>query len=95
MTTYVIARITVTDPERYQRYLAPFREILSQYNGEILAAGSPEVLEGEESHQRLAMVSFPTGEDARRWYHSPEYQKICEDRLASSQAVLVLLEGAP
>lgn len=94
MPAYVIARITVTDAEPYQRYLGAFRDVLagSGSGGEIVAVGAPEVLEGAEPHAKVAMIRFPSADAARAWYHSAEYQKISEDRRAGATVDMVLVE---
>lgn len=94
MAGYVIARITVTDPEPYQRYLGAFRDVLagSGTGAEIVGVGAPEVLEGAEPHSKVAMIRFPTADAARAWYHSAEYQKISEDRRLGADVDMILLE---
>jgi uncharacterized protein (DUF1330 family) len=38
MSAYIIALIKIHDREEYNKYQEGFREIFSQYNGELLAA---------------------------------------------------------
>lgn len=96
MPAYVIARLTVSDPERYQRYASRFREVITPYEGRILASSNaPETLEGDEPHSRVVLLGFPTADVAREWYHSPEYQEITTDRHAASDGVIVVLDGPP
>ncbi|MGH8997967.1 MAG: DUF1330 domain-containing protein [Acidimicrobiia bacterium] len=93
VAAYVIARITVTNPEPYQRYMGAFRDVLSRHDGKVVAVGVPEVLEGSEPHERIAMIRFADADGARRWYRSPEYQQISEDRRAGADVVIVLLDA--
>lgn len=96
MPAYVIARLTVSDPESYQRYARRFREVVAPFEGRVLAlSDAPEVLEGDEPHSRVVLLTFPSAPAARGWYHSPAYQEISADRKAASDGVVLVLDGPP
>jgi uncharacterized protein (DUF1330 family) len=66
VTVYIVARITIHDRERCDRYAAAFMPVLIQYGGRLLAADeAPVPLEGpwpgKAQHHRL-----PDVEAARR-----------------------------
>lgn len=47
MTAYVLAQITIHDPERYARYQAEFMPVLLKYAGVLLVADDqPQLLQG-------------------------------------------------
>jgi uncharacterized protein (DUF1330 family) len=94
MTTYLVARIAIHDHEPYARYAAGFMPVLKQYGGRLLVSEeNPEPLEGEWDGRKLVLLAFENREAALRWSNSPEYQEIAKDRLAGSDAIVVLTEG--
>ncbi|PYR80601.1 MAG: DUF1330 domain-containing protein [Acidobacteria bacterium] len=42
---------------------------------------------------RVAVLEFPTMEQARAWYHSPEYAPLIPIRMKAAKSRLTLLEG--
>ncbi|MFL5295133.1 MAG: DUF1330 domain-containing protein [Phenylobacterium sp.] len=94
MTAYVLAQLTMRDRARYDRYAAAFLPTLKPYGGRLLAADeAPEVLEGEWRRDKLVLIAFPDAAAARAWVASPAYQAITPDRLAGSEAVVLLARG--
>lgn len=57
--------------------------------------GAIEVLDGDFVPKRVTIVEFPTLDDARAWYRSPEYQRIKPIRLENADRSMVLVEGLP
>ena len=94
MPAYVLAHIDVTDPENYQEYIRMSPESIGQYGGRFLARGpAPEVLEGTWVPKRLVLLEFPSVEQARRWWASPEYAAAKAKRQATSTGDVVILPG--
>ena len=42
---------------------------------------------------RLVLIRFPTSEQARHFYDSPEYQQVLQISKASARRTVVILEG--
>ena len=58
---YIIAKVTVTDPDGYAQYGAGFNRVFGQYEGEIVAfSEDPTILEGEWSATRTVIIRFPS-----------------------------------
>ena len=77
----------------------PYREraggIIESYGGRYLVrGGAHEPVEGEWDLDRIVVVEFPSMEQARAAYGSPEYQEIAPIRHAASEGKAVLVEGA-
>jgi uncharacterized protein (DUF1330 family) len=92
MPAYVIANIEVTDPENYPEYARQTPAVVASHGGRFLVKGDPyEELEGSWPDRRIVVIEFPDSEAARRWYGSPEYQRLIplRQRCANSQLVLV------
>ncbi|HEX4768422.1 MAG TPA: DUF1330 domain-containing protein [Lichenihabitans sp.] len=90
---YIIARLTVNDPEAYKAYAAAASAAMKIYGATILARGGrSEALEGD-ARPRNVILEFPSYEAARTYYDSPEYQAAINLRRPVSEGELVLVEG--
>ena len=77
MPGYVLVNVEVLDPEDYKEYTAQVPGILASYGGKFLVrAGANETLEGAWEPHRIVLLEFPSVEQAKSWYDSPEYQAI-------------------
>ena len=94
MSVYIIAQISIHDRAEYDKYSNGFMDVFERFNGELLVVSeNPLVVEGEWPYTRTVVIRFPSAEDARRWYESPEYQKIAEHRHRASKGNAVIVEG--
>jgi len=94
MTTYVIADIEVTDPEGFEEYKKLAGPAVEQYGGKYIARGGRvETLEGDWAPTRLVLLQFDNGEQAQRWWTSPEYEKAKAVRQKTANARLIMVEG--
>jgi uncharacterized protein (DUF1330 family) len=94
LAAYVIANVTVKDPVRYEEYRRLVTPTVSQYGGRfIVRGGKTEVLEGDWRPSRLVILEFSSVEQARAWWHSPEYTEAKAIRQATSEGTLLILEG--
>src|SRR6185503_16274548 len=74
MAAYVIGEIEVTDPASYEDYRKQVLATIQKYGGKFLArGGSVEALEGGWAPKRLVLLEFPSIDQLRKWYRSPEY----------------------
>jgi len=94
MSAYVIARVEVTDWDKYNEYLKVGPGTISQYGGRFIARGGDIVtLEGPEETRRLIILEFPSLAEAKAWYNSKEYQGAKKLRSGASIGSLVAIEG--
>ena len=94
MPAYLVTTITVTNPERFQKYRKLAGPAVAQYGGKFLVRGGERtVLEGKFDANRLVVVEFPSSEDAKTFYNSPEYQAAREKRIGACDFNMVLAEG--
>jgi len=94
MSAYVIAEIEITDPATYEEYRKQVPAVIAKYGGRYtVRGGKVEPLEGGWSPKRLAVLEFPTLEQALKWYRSPEYAPLIKLRQKASRGRLVLVEG--
>jgi uncharacterized protein (DUF1330 family) len=95
MTAYVFGEIEVTDPATYEEYRKQVLPVVTQYGGKfIVRGGKIEALEGGWAPKRFVALEFPSLEQARKWYRSPEYAPLIALRQKASRGKLILVEGA-
>ncbi|MFF4188218.1 DUF1330 domain-containing protein [Streptomyces sp. NPDC001691] len=94
MTALLIGNVGVIgDEQRMAEYRAKVLDTLRLYGGGfVIRGGEFEVFEGAWHPEHMSVMGFPTAEDARRWYASPEYRAIVPLR-DGTHMDLVLVEG--
>lgn len=96
MAVYVIAQLSFTNREAYDRYQARFMDVFRRFKGRLLAADEhPAVIEGRWDREKIVLVSFPDEHAFRDWMDSPAYQEIAKDRKAGADGVVLLVQGIP
>lgn len=94
MGVYVIAQISITDRDAYNRYQARFMGVFQRFKGQLLAADeNPHVIEGEWNREKVILLKFPDKQSFEEWAFSPEYQEITKDRYAGSEGVFLLVNS--
>lgn len=94
MPAYLIARIRVTDPEQYKKYIAVTPGILAGFGGRFIARGGETItLEGPEETSRVVIVEFPSLDNIREFYSSPEYQEAMKIRAEAAEVSMMAVAG--
>lgn len=94
MPAYLLVHVDVHDPERYEDYKAMAPAPIRQYGGRYLTrGGAVETIEGDWTPKRLVLLEFPSMEQARAFYASPEYAEALALRHATATSEALLLEG--
>lgn len=94
MPAYVIARVKVTDPERYQEYTALTPGLVAKWGGRFIVRGSPVTTkEGEAEDRRVVVLEFPDRKTAEGFYNSEEYEAAKQIRLSASDGQLIIVDG--
>lgn len=90
---YFIARVTVTDPERWAEYAAMASEAIKKYGGRPLVRGGRMATMEGEGRARNVVLEFESFEAAQRYYNSPEYQAAKAKREGAGIADMIVVEG--
>ena len=94
MPGYVIADVTVTDPETYADYRALTPGSIAAFDGRFLVRGGEhEVIAGGWQPGRLVLLEFESPARATAWYDSPTYVEARAIRQRASTGHMVHLEG--
>ena len=90
---YWIARVDVTNPDGYQRYVQTNGVAFRKYGARFLIRGGTfEAPEGTP-RARNVVIEFPDYATALACYHSPEYQAAMAHRVGAAEAELLIIEG--
>jgi uncharacterized protein (DUF1330 family) len=90
---YWVARVDITDPERYKAYIAANAAPIGRHGGRFLVrAGRFENPEGT-SRSRNVVIEFPSYQAALDCWNSPDYQEAIRLRQPVSTIDLVIVEG--
>jgi uncharacterized protein (DUF1330 family) len=92
---YPIVEMKVTDPAGYKAYMAAAPEAVKAFGGEyLIRGGRQESLEGDWVPARVAMLRFPSDEQARAFYDSEKYKAARALRAGRTEYFnAVLVEG--
>ncbi|MEK9676775.1 MAG: DUF1330 domain-containing protein [Rhodospirillaceae bacterium] len=94
MTAYLIANVSVNDPDGFAAYREKVSPLIEQYGGRyIVRGGEIEHVEGEMDVARLVIVEFEDMDALRKFYFSDDYKPIKAMRFASADSTAMLVEG--
>jgi uncharacterized protein (DUF1330 family) len=94
MSAYVIAEVSITNPDVFAEYRKGVPATIEKYGGRfVVRGGTVETKEGGWSPPRIVLIEFPSMDQARKWYHSAEYAGRLAMRLKSADTKLILVEG--
>lgn len=85
MAAYTVAQIRWEEAHGPQRYLKLVQNALKPYGGRYLVFGPVTVVEGSNAPMQLAIVEFPSLQEAKRFYDSEEYGLARKIRAISSK----------
>jgi uncharacterized protein (DUF1330 family) len=94
MTAYLLARVEITDWDRYKEYVNETPGVVKKYGGRFIARGGKvETLEGIEEERRLVLIEFPSFEKAKEFYASQEYQEAKKLRAGAASGQFLVIDG--
>ena len=94
MSAYIIARIKVTDPDRYSDYGAAAPALFAKHGGRfVVRGGRPATLEGPQEDRRVVVIAFPDRAAAEAFYNDAAYEPVRAIRWAAGESELILVDG--
>ncbi len=92
---YIIVDMKVSDPEQYKNYMAAAPAAVKAFGGEYLVRGGKfEVMEGNWQPARIAMLRFPSFEQAQAFYDDQMYRAARAKRAGATEFFnMILVEG--
>ena len=93
-SAYIIANVTVTNPEQYVEYRKLSTIAVQTYGAEFcVRGGAVEILEGDWTPDRVVVLKFASMENAKAYYHSVEYTAAIKAREGAAVMRMVVVEG--
>ena len=94
MPAYLVSDLTVRNTEAFETYRTRAAKAIAQYGGRYLVRGGDiQTLEGQWKPRSLVIVEFPSMEQARARYKSPEYATALEFHDIALERNLILEDG--
>ncbi len=91
---YIIASVTVTNPEQYEVYRKWSTMAIQTHGAEVcVRGGQVKVLEGDWNPGRTVILKFPSFEAAQAFHDTPEYRKARTAREGAAIMRMVCVEG--
>ena len=94
---YVVVDMKITDPEQYKQYMAAAPAAVKEFGGEYLVRGGRhETLEGNWQPARMALLRFPSLEQAKAFYADESYRAARAKRVGATEFFnMIVVEGVP
>ncbi|MYD51035.1 MAG: DUF1330 domain-containing protein [Dehalococcoidia bacterium] len=94
MSAYVITDVEITDAGLYGQFMRQVTPTVESYGGKfVVRGGELEVILGDWTPNRLAVLKFDNLEQVQVWLSSPEYTALDDLRTKSSNINMVIVEG--
>ncbi len=90
---YIIALVTVTDPEAYKLYQQAGGPVFASHGAKFLVRGGTQTTVEGDMRPRSVILEFPSLQAATDCYNSPEYQAAIALRINASAADICIIEG--
>ena len=92
MAAFLVSRVKITDPKRFEEYRAASMPIVKRFGGEYVARSDKvEALDGNFPGGRVVLVGFDDAAAARAFWNSPDYRNARELRLGAAELDLWLM----
>ncbi|MFO1319578.1 MAG: DUF1330 domain-containing protein [Burkholderiales bacterium] len=93
MPAYVVAMMSIHDPDTYRKYTDRTPPTVKRHGGRFLTRGEPvSTIEGEPYDGRLVILTFPSRAHVDAWIADREYQEAVTFRLAASHMHRLLVQ---
>jgi uncharacterized protein (DUF1330 family) len=94
MPAYFVVELDITNMEAMGPYREAVPATLAQYGGRFVTrGGATELIEGGPQPKRIVILEFADAAAVKRWYNSPEYQRILPGRLDNATGRAFIVEG--
>ena len=95
MAAYVIVDVEITDASLYGQFMERVTDTVESHGGRfVVRGGELDVILGDWSPARLAILEFDRREQVRAWLESPEYVELNDIRARSANINMVVVDGA-
>jgi uncharacterized protein (DUF1330 family) len=90
MAAYVIGRIAIKDPRKWEAYREQVPATLAPWQAELVFRGKPfAVFSGTADHTDVVVIRFADATAVRDWFESPAYQALIPLRETAADVTLI------
>ena len=94
MSAYVIIDVEITDADLYGQFREQVTPVVESHGGKfVVRGGAIEVVLGNWTPNRIALIEFGSIDQAHSFLSSPEYGALGDIRERSSNLNMVVVEG--
>lgn len=93
MSAYVVGLVEISNLEQYREYMKHTPRLIHQFGGRFLARGGEMVALEGDALPRMVLIEFPSLEQARAFYDSPEYVRARTLREGAGRLRLTAIQG--
>ena len=94
MAAYVIVDVEITDSSLYGQFMEQVTATVERHGGKFVARGGKlEIVLGDWTPKRVAILQFDNLDQVHSWLQSPEYTALDDIRSRSSNINMVVVEG--
>ena len=94
MSAYVITDVEITDPDLFGEFFQRVTSTVESHGGRFVARGGDiEVILGEWTPKRLAILEFDSVQQVHTWLNSPEFIALRDILSQSCNINMVVVEG--
>jgi len=93
MPAFVVARMTVHDPEKLREYAELAPPFVARYGGKYLTRGGVlTCLEGTSCEDRVVISEWPNKAAAKAFFADSEYREVAKIREAASTIQMLIVQ---
>ena len=95
MAGYVIGPLKeIKDADALTAYQGAAGATVAQYGGKLVVSSNKiDTADGGWAPNAIVVLECESVEQARKWYHSPEYQSIVGQRINSADTGIIIVDG--
>ncbi len=94
MSAFIIARVLVRDPAKFQEYAQAAGPTIAAHGGQVIQRGKfAEALLGDAEAHSIGIMEFPDLSSIQAWFSSPDYQALTDLREQAADMELVAYEA--
>ena len=94
MSALVVVEVEITDESLYGQFREQVTSTIEAHGGKfVVRGGELEVVLGDWTPKRLAILEFDNLEKVHAWLESPEYTALADIRDRSSNINMVAVQG--
>lgn len=90
MSAYIVVNQFIKDQSKLEEYAEKSAPLLGEYGGTIIFRGPVDQLTGDSKFDKAVILEFPNSDAAKKWYDSPEYQKLIPIRNQAMDCQFIL-----